>query len=265
MFPLVSVIIPVYNRASIVKKSILSIINQKYPNCEIIVVDDGSTDCLADTIREIGSSLIRFYQLSHNHGQSYARNVGISMARGDLIAFQDSDDIWSENRMLSQVRMMQGYDFSFGKFERNGNVYPTLPFDADNLYQSILSAPLIGTPTLFCRKAALIELGGFNEKYRCFEDYDLSLHLSKKYKGLFINDILLFAKDYDFHVESEENAIIALRVRCDLFKRYYKDISFYNLEKKWFDGLYGFQKYCDANDFSFEIRKIESFLNTGSI
>lgn len=261
MLPFVSVIIPVYNRASIVKESILSVINQDYPKCEIIVVDDGSTDCLENTIREIGSSLIRFYRLSHNHGQSYARNTGVHLSRGELIAFQDSDDIWSENRIYNQVERMQGYDFSFGKFERRGQVFPILPFDTVHLYQSILSDPLIGTPTLFCKKEALLKVGGFNERYRCFEDYDLSLRLSKRFKGVFINEILLFAKDYELHVESEENAIIALRVRCDLFKRYYKDICLYNLERKWICGLYGFQNYCDNDVFLFEMSKIESFIN----
>lgn len=265
MLPFVSVIIPAYNRASIIKESILSVCSQDYPNYEIIVIDDGSSDNLIDIIKTFNSAKISYNRLSKNKGQSYARNVGVSLASGSIVAFQDSDDIWTSNRMFNQVQLMYGYDFSFGRFMRGGNIYPSTGIDISNLYRSILSDPLIGTPTLFCVKDVFVNAGGFCENYRCFEDYDLSLRLSKNYSGVFIDEILLEARDCIVHVGSEDNASEALRVRCDLFKRYYADICKNHLEQKWIKGFYGFKDYCDPVTFSYELKKIEMFINNNSI
>lgn len=93
--PLVSVIIPTYNRADFIEKAIQSVLNQTYSNFEIIVVDDGSTDSSAQIIQKLAEKdhRIRYYKLEVNSGVSIARNTGISLVRGKYIAFLDSDDI----------------------------------------------------------------------------------------------------------------------------------------------------------------------------
>ena len=99
--PLVSVIIPTYNRADFIEKAIQSVLNQTYSNFEIIVVDDGSTDSSAQIIQKLAEKdhRIRYYKLEVNSGVSIARNTGISLVRGKYIAFLDSDDseltIWN--------------------------------------------------------------------------------------------------------------------------------------------------------------------------
>src|ERR1700753_1936926 len=100
--PLVSVVIPTYNRAGLIATAIESVFAQTYPNLEIIVVDDGSVDGTADVFRDLDQASssswgkvprIR-YLYQKNMGQSCARNTGIAAAQGDWIAFLDSDDYW---------------------------------------------------------------------------------------------------------------------------------------------------------------------------
>ncbi|HEY3300139.1 MAG TPA: glycosyltransferase family A protein [Methylophilaceae bacterium] len=104
MNPLVSVIIPVFNRAHTLAPAIESVKAQGL-NIEIIIVDDGSTDQSAKSIRELAEhdSSIRPYILEKNMGGGYARNVGIDAAQGDWIAFLDSDDIWLKDKLKLQL------------------------------------------------------------------------------------------------------------------------------------------------------------------
>jgi glycosyltransferase involved in cell wall biosynthesis len=113
--PLVSVIIPTYNRAGVICKSIDDVFRQTYKNIELIVIDDGSTDDTQATLRRYGSRIRWFTQA--NSGPSAARNRGLEVSRGDIIAFQDSDDLWEPTKLERQVRIM----------EKFGDVVPSHP------------------------------------------------------------------------------------------------------------------------------------------
>jgi glycosyltransferase involved in cell wall biosynthesis len=97
----VSVIIPTFNRCSIITDAIESVLRQTYSQYEIIVVDDGSVDTTKETVSKYGSNIKYIYQ--ENAGPSAARNTGIRHAKGDLIAFLDSDDVWREDKLALQV------------------------------------------------------------------------------------------------------------------------------------------------------------------
>ena len=93
----VSVIIPTFNRVKTIANSIQSVLEQSYENLEIVVVDDGSTDdteSLVNEIIEANRNKIRYFKLDNNHGAAYARNFGVNKAKYDIIAFNDSDDLW---------------------------------------------------------------------------------------------------------------------------------------------------------------------------
>lgn len=100
-FPLVSVIIPVYNRDRYLAEAIESVLAQTYPAIELIVVDDGSTDLSAEVAQRYLPNLIYFYQ--QNGGISAARNTGIGLAQGEFLAFLDSDDIWMPDKLSQQM------------------------------------------------------------------------------------------------------------------------------------------------------------------
>lgn len=94
--PLISVIIPVYNGASYLRKAIESILNQSYPSIEIIVVDDGSTDNSSEILRSFVPEIQYYYQ--KNAGVGAARNFGVRVAKGDFISFLDQDDRLPDNK-----------------------------------------------------------------------------------------------------------------------------------------------------------------------
>ncbi len=101
----VTVVIPTYNRASVIEQSVRSVLNQTYDNLEVIVVDDGSTDDTRAVIEQIKDARLR-YIWQENSGACAARNKGVQNARGEYIAFQDSDDIWYPDKLSKQMDMM---------------------------------------------------------------------------------------------------------------------------------------------------------------
>lgn len=117
---LVSIITPVYNAEKFISKTIESVVNQTYKNWELILIDDGSSDQSVSLIHQwqLKHKNIHCIQLSKNSGAAVARNVGISAARGQYIAFIDSDDWWLENKLLRQINFMRRnhYGFSYTNF-----------------------------------------------------------------------------------------------------------------------------------------------------
>ena len=102
---LVSVIIPSFNRAYCLSECIRSVLGQS--GLELIVVNDGSTDNTDKVLKSFSD--IRVINLFNNHGVSYARNQGIEQAKGSLICFLDSDDLWEKGKLEAQVKWMQGH------------------------------------------------------------------------------------------------------------------------------------------------------------
>src|ERR1051326_7858600 len=104
MPPSVSVVLPVYNREHSISRAVRSVLDQTYRDVELIVVDDGSTDGTREVVRQFAPHLTL---IEHEHaGASAARNRGIAHARGELIAFIDSDDAWLSEKLALQVPLM---------------------------------------------------------------------------------------------------------------------------------------------------------------
>jgi GT2 family glycosyltransferase len=104
---LVSVVIPTYNRANLLARAIESALRQTYPRVEVLVIDDGSSDSTASLVKQYDTRVRYFYQ--SNSGVATARNAGITQARGEFIAFLDSDDIWHDWKVEAQVAAMRAY------------------------------------------------------------------------------------------------------------------------------------------------------------
>lgn len=117
--PLVSVIVATYNREHLLRKALESIVNQTYPHIQVIVVDDGSTDRTAQLVSEFGA--IEYVYMEHG-GQSIARNLGLSKARGEFIASLDSDDEWCPTFLEKCMdRLIDGqFDFVFANWHQVG-------------------------------------------------------------------------------------------------------------------------------------------------
>ncbi len=110
--PLVSIIIPIYNSEKFLEAALTSVQNQTYSNWELILIDDASTDSSAQVAREfyLEDQRITYERLPENQGTAVCRNRGIAMAKGDFIAFLDSDDFWLPDKLELQVDFMQRHD-----------------------------------------------------------------------------------------------------------------------------------------------------------
>lgn len=198
--PLVSVIIPTYNRAHILPRSLVSVLGQTYANIEVLVIDDGSADDTETVIKNINDDRVRYIKSPVNAGPAAARNRGASLAAGDIIAFQDSDDEWPADKLEKQITLLlkdSSAQLVYCRFDRyNGdqllNVTPpdSIPLEQKqgDMLLTLLNTPLIGTPTVVVWKERFLELGGFNESLHSFEDYEFSLRFAEKYRIAFAED-----------------------------------------------------------------------------
>ncbi len=188
--PLVSVIIPTYNRAEMVQRAIKSILDQTYNNFEILVVDDASTDNTAEAVKNMDNEKIVYINLQKNVGQCRARNIGIKKAKGEYIGFLDSDDEWMPTKLEKQIKVFNesndpdlGAVYS-GHFEideiKNKTDSKNKNFRKGKLYKDFLSGFCPSTPTMFLvKKEALDQVKGFDENLPTFVDYDLWLRIAK--------------------------------------------------------------------------------------
>lgn len=191
---LVSVIIPTYNRAKTLLGSLESALGQTYRNIEVIVVDDGSTDATLEALASLSGRITIIRQT--NAGPSAARNRGVAEAKGDIIAFLDSDDYWMRDKIERQVALMErgGPDMcccvcSATVMGENGEIigdtfdFAGLKFDFDegewtNPQDILATRFLLFNQVVAIRRKAFEQVGGFNVDLRLLEDYELALRLS---------------------------------------------------------------------------------------
>ena len=207
--PLVSAIIPTYNRAHIICEAVDSILGQSYTNLEIIVVDDGSKDDTLERLQHYGDRVRIVTQ--QNAGPSIARNRGIAIARGDLIAFLDSDDLWLPTKIERQVNLLQKTgpstpcclcnitmrwsDREFSSFDiawLNPGVEEGVWLNVDEV---LATRFVLFNQGIIIRREVLEKTGGFDENLRFMEDYDLPLRLSREGPWAFIREPLVLWRE----------------------------------------------------------------------
>ena len=187
-FPKVSVIIPVYNRASMIQRAIDSVLMQTYPSIELIVVDDASDDDLdfvLDTYRESGELAFELIRLAENSGVSVARNKGIELASGEWISFLDSDDEWLVDKVSNQIQVLKDNPFfraihSNEKWMRNGCELMQKAYHAKPVgwgFEKSLKRCLIAPSSFMMHRDLWKHLGNFDEDLAVCEDYDFWLRL----------------------------------------------------------------------------------------
>lgn len=193
---LLSVIIPTYNRADKIERSIRSILNQDYKNLEVIIVDDGSEDNTANIIKEIDDSRVR-YIYQKNAGACSARNNGIRHARGEYIGFHDSDDIWHKDKLVKQmpVLLTNQADIVFCKLmlvDKNGKsdgiARPT--YINGGLLNPVKTVFGVSTQTLIM-KADVAKKYLFDEKMPRWQDFEFVLRASQDNRLYCVNEPLV--------------------------------------------------------------------------
>ena len=186
--PVVSVIIPTYNQADLLKKSLQSLLDQTFPDWEAIVIDNNSEDDTKEVVKNLQDQRI-IYKTFHNQGIIAAsRNLGIHLAKGDYIAFLDSDDLWYPSKLSECLKkMQQGKEIvCHGLWIRKDGILqnkliPTPPYQ--NFYKTLLynGNSVIATSAVIMKKQCFDRYGGFSEDPAMVtaEDYELWLRLSK--------------------------------------------------------------------------------------
>lgn len=183
---MISVIIPTYNRAEKTLRSLESVMNQTYRDLEIIVVDDGSTDNTDEVICTITDKRVRYIKHKTNMGGGTARNTGIINAHGEYIAFQDSDDVWYDNKLEVELNCLlsNNADIVFCKMNKivDGRFVRTVP---NNYSEGFLKRGSnvygIGTPTLL-GKSEVFKTNLFDESLPRFQELELLLRLATRYR-----------------------------------------------------------------------------------
>lgn len=202
--PLVSVVLPTYNRASVIERAVRSVLQQTYPSLELIVVDDGSTDGTAAVLSRFPDPRLRYLRLATNQGAAAARNAGIRQARGEFLAFQDSDDEWLPQKLERQLPALRRLP------RRVALVYgPTLwvqgdgsrrllpppvftPDDPDTFDRALaLGVACIYLHACLFRTAAVRQVGAFDEGLPALEDTDLLIRLARHHQFGYTDDALV--------------------------------------------------------------------------
>ncbi len=185
--PVVSVILPTYNRAWSLRAAIDSVLEQHIEGSELIVVDDGSTDDTERLVSTYGRRLRYIHQT--NRGVSAARNTGIRAAAGSLIALLDSDDAWLPGKLSAQLDFFEAHPEALicqteEIWIRNGvRVNPGKRHrkQAGMIFEKSLALCLVSPSAAMMRKSLLDEVGLFDENLPACEDYDLWLRIAWKY------------------------------------------------------------------------------------
>src|SRR6266568_270561 len=213
-YPTVSVIIPTYNRAYVLEKSIHSVLSQTFTDYELIVLDDGSTDSTPQLVQSLlenhkaGVERIRYVRQAQQ-GKSAALNFGVRIANGEWIAFLDSDDIWAPQKLELQMRTLQcfkGCDacFTDAQYTNNPKLDITAFRRAGRHHEAevgILSDALdfvstephgIHEQTVVVRARRLREMDAFDSRIRVLEDHDFMFRLAYHIKSFcFVNQPLV--------------------------------------------------------------------------
>ena len=216
---MISVIIPTYNRANLIRRAINSVLNQTYQNFEVIVVDDGSTDNTSLEIKRIQDNRIKYIKLIENKGGSNARNIGIKNARGKYISFQDSDDLFYPNKLEKQIQniIIKKSNLDFCKIKVFYNSSLNLFYPNKRQEKSILKGKifdeLVSKGNFISTQAMLVQKNFmrkffFDINMPRFQDYEVILRMIPKVKISYTPNVLV-----DLHIQKDSVTLSKVKLK----------------------------------------------------
>ncbi len=265
---LVSVVIPTFNRANFLSKAIESILNQKYPGLEVIIVDDGSSDNTEEVVNSLQKeySNIFYYHNERSKGPSGARNTGILRSSGEYIAFLDSDDIWLDDHLKNGLEILNGHpeiDIIFGNFgvvdfHSGRNYYnffdqkrilhtlksvrfsPGIKVLHDNLFIALIQENFFHISSTILRKSSINAIL-FDESIMFSEDRDFAIKLYKEAEATFAfsEDPVFIAYKHGSNIYNtgDRDSKSVIEAHLCLFTRYLKIYNLSNDEKRILNKL----------------------------
>ena len=272
--PLISIVIPTYNHARFLGRALKSVIDQTYVNWEVIVIDNHSSDNTDEVMETFIDRRIRYLKIYNNGVIAASRNEGIRAAHGEWIAFLDSDDWWTKNKLEVCIsKISRNVDFIYHAHEyvsKSKSFFKKKIIRGRQLKKPILNDLLISTITkgtqvsnssVIVRKNILIKIGGLNENKILVgsDDYDTWLKISQiTDQFLFVNKKLSYVLFHDART-SNKNMSISQRLVVSEFMHLFNNQQKINLEVKlrYISGSYNYLNNNSEKakkDFMFVIR-----------
>ena len=231
--PLVSIIIPTFNRPDYLIEAIESVVNQTYVAIEILIIDDGSKENYAETICANYSNCNYFYKT--NGGLSSARNYGVEVAKGEYIAFLDDDDFWRLDKLTKQVELLNNNPLvdcvhsSASVVDENGNLTgETIGASHDKVnkrsgyvFWNALGVWVVKSPTPLIRKKVFQPDLMFDETIKVGEDIDFYQRMFYRHKVLYSVETLAFYREY----KNEERLSLQREKYITLEKKMYINLK----------------------------------------
>jgi glycosyltransferase involved in cell wall biosynthesis len=232
--PDLSVVLPTYNRAHLLGRSIESVLNQTYDDFELLVIDDGSTDATGSVVSDFPDRRIRYVRCDRNRGSGAARNVGIQVARGRFVAFQDSDDEWMPDKLEHQMQVFAAAPATVGvvysdmarvladgrvEYHESPTVVRRRLIDPATGFYQVYN---LGIASAVVRRECLSQVGPFNERLPALEDLELLIRLARRYEFVHVHTPLV--RYHQTHGRSTSLAT-EYRARCLLLRMHYREIS----------------------------------------
>jgi glycosyltransferase involved in cell wall biosynthesis len=258
----VSVIIPLYNRAHLIGAAINSVLAQGLQGIEIIVIDDGSSDDIASALAPFSGQVTLLHK--GNGGVSSARNTGLAAARGNYIAYLDSDDIWAATKLRKYLQIFAQYSdvgFVFSNFSRfsviddgveypqtNAEFFPQIehyrgasietPFpachlDSASMFTCLLAGFFLGPSTLMMRRNLQAMVGDWSESYRISEDLHYLLRLATKSNAVYVDEVLTSNGRGDDNLSREP--LDSSKADIHVLKELRNDLRFSSMQRQQID------------------------------
>jgi glycosyltransferase involved in cell wall biosynthesis len=228
MEPLVSIVIPTYNRSGVISQTIDSVLHQTYPRWELLIIDDGSTDNTSALVAAYNDPRIHYFPMEHSGVIGKVRNHGMKMAAGEFIAFLDSDDLWSRGKLECQLSLFKKFpeaDFVFS----NGNEFGELaitPPDQEDIFAGNVFLPIIlehrfslFVSSWVVRRSVFETTGWIDESMRSGGDVDFFLTMAYSYQGVFTNQRLVNHRKHQQGI-SVDLEVVAYEEHCQTLEKF---------------------------------------------
>ena len=230
--PRVSVVMPAWNRVGSIRMAVESVLRQTFTDFELLVVDDGSTDGTMDALYDITDPRLRCLANPRNMGPSAARNTGIRAARGDWVAFQDSDDEWLPQKLEKQMARLAaagGPDVVAcytgmaildqpEHIPKSRTILSYIPGPDErivegDLQEALFAHSFISTQMLMARRSTLLDIEGFDETLRALEDWDCAIRLAQRGRFVFVDEPLVIQTFSDNSITRSRPRWLEARIR----------------------------------------------------
>ena len=205
----VSVVVPTFNRLRFLRPAIESVYAQTFTDWELVIADDGSDLEATRYIESLANPRVLVVWLPHTGKPSIVRNAALQRARGDYVAFLDSDDLWAATKLQRQIEALRARAncrwcyTAFLRVDACGKPLPAearrpwVPYEGDIFEQVVTARASIRTPSVLARRELIAQAGGFDEEMLSAEDYDLWLRLALLSEAAVVDEPLVYVRYHD--------------------------------------------------------------------